>query len=80
MHDSTEDTLPSTCDLALHEQRVADLVEASWTINPDLFGATYVTWRRLMREQGISPTEEHRRRYAAHMRTERESRWSQCAE
>jgi hypothetical protein len=73
-----EDTLPDTTDLALHEQRVADLVEAGWTINPDLFGATYVTWRRLMREQGRNSGAVHRTRYAEQLRTERESRWTTC--
>lgn len=75
---SNEDTLPDTTELALHEQRVADLVEAGWTINPDLFGATYVAWRRLMREQGRNSGAVHRERYADQLRTERESRWTAC--
>jgi len=61
---------------ALHEQRVADLDEAGWTINPTLVGDTYRTWRRLMHEQGRNPTAVHLERWHQLRRTHAESRWA----
>lgn len=68
--------LPSTEDLTLHDMRVDDLVDAGWTINPTMFGDTWLTWARLMREQGRDPVKVHIERWRAAARTVAESRWA----